>query len=118
MKPLQIACLATVGLLAGAAMLQAETEESKPACGAGSSASCALQASATNAPAAAAKAQTTCPVMKGNPINPKLFVDQDGKRIYVCCSGCITPVKKNFAKYAKQLEAEGVVLEAANPAAR
>lgn len=116
MKPLQIACLATVGLFAGAAMLQAETEESKPACGAASPAACALQAPATNAPAATAKAQTTCPVMKGNPINQKLFVDQDGKRIYVCCSGCIGPVKKNFAKYAKQLESEGVVLEAAKPA--
>lgn len=118
MKHLQIACFATAGLLAGAVMLQAETEESKPGCCLGSPDACSLQAPATNAPVAAAKAQTTCPVMKGNPIDKKLFVDQDGKRIYVCCSGCIGPVKKNFAKYVKQIEAEGIALEAAKPVAQ
>ncbi|HUT37359.1 MAG TPA: hypothetical protein VNE39_28005, partial [Planctomycetota bacterium] len=29
--------------------------------------------------------QTTCPVMGGK-IDRKLFVDYEGKRIYVCCS--------------------------------
>jgi YHS domain-containing protein len=59
------------------------------------------------------KAQTTCPVMKGNPINKKFFVDVEGKRIYVCCPGCIDPIKKEPAKYIKILEDEGVVLPAA-----
>jgi len=64
------------------------------------------------APAAAGvvKQQTLCPV-QGGPINKDLFVDQDGKRIYVCCQGCIDQVKNDFAKYAKKLEDTGVVLE-------
>ena len=59
----------------------------------------------------AGKPQTTCPVLKGNPINPKLYVDADGYRIYVCCSGCVGAVKADPAKYIKQMQAEGVDLE-------
>ena len=61
-------------------------------------------------PAAAAdegKPQTVCPVMGGK-INPKLYADVDGKRIYVCCQGCIPAIKKDPAKYTKKLEAAGV----------
>ncbi|MDT8390854.1 MAG: hypothetical protein RRC34_10145 [Lentisphaeria bacterium] len=50
--------------------------------------------------------QTTCPVMAGK-INKKLYVDHDGQRIYVCCQGCIAPLRKDFAKYAKKIEAAG-----------
>jgi len=53
--------------------------------------------------------QTTCPVMGGE-INQDLSVDHDGKRIYVCCPGCIDAVKKDPGKYIKQLEAEGITL--------
>lgn len=59
------------------------------------------------------KAQTTCPVMKGNKINKKFLVDVEGKRIYVCCPGCFDPIKKEPAKYIKMLEDEGVVLPSA-----
>ena len=70
-------------------------------------------ASTTNAVVKAeTKAQTTCPVM-GGPVNKKLFVDADGKRIYLCCKGCIAPVKKEPKKYIAELEAEGVTLEKA-----
>ncbi len=62
----------------------------------------------------AGKAQTTCPVMKGNPINKELFVDVEGKRIYICCKGCDATIKKDPKKYIAQLEAEGVVLEDAS----
>lgn len=55
--------------------------------------------------------QTTCPVMKGSPVNPKLYVDADGYRIYVCCGGCVKAVKADPAKYIAQLKAEGVELE-------
>lgn len=55
------------------------------------------------------KLQTTCPVMGGR-INKKLFVDYQGKRIYVCCSGCIKKLKDNPEKYIKKLEEAGVVL--------
>ena len=60
--------------------------------------------------AKAVKYQETCPVMKGEKINKKLFVDYEGKRIYVCCGGCIRTVKKDPAKYVKEMEAEGITL--------
>lgn len=65
----------------------------------------------------AGKPQTTCPVMGGNVDKNSKYVDVDGKRIYVCCNGCVAEVKKDPAKYIKQLEASGVVLEKA-PAAK
>ncbi len=56
-------------------------------------------------------AQTTCPVMGGK-INKNLYVEHEGKRIYVCCKGCIDAVTKSPAKYIEKLEKEGVTLEA------
>lgn len=65
------------------------------------------------------KVQENCPIT-GKPIDKKLFVDQDGKRIYVCCTRCPDAVKKDFPKYAKQLEDQGIDLtipkEAPKPA--
>ena len=57
------------------------------------------------------KPQTTCPVMKGNKINPKMYVDAGGYRIYVCCGGCLGKVKADPEKYIKQIKAAGVDLE-------
>lgn len=57
------------------------------------------------------KPQTTCPVMKGSPVNKSLYVDAEGYRIYVCCGGCLGAVKADPAKYIAQLKAEGVELE-------
>jgi YHS domain-containing protein len=54
--------------------------------------------------------QTTCPVMGGK-INTDLYVDYDGKRIFVCCKGCVSKVAKDAEKYARKLEGSGVVLE-------
>jgi hypothetical protein len=59
-----------------------------------------------------AKVQTTCPVM-GGAIDKALYVDHDGKRIYVCCKGCIGAIQKDPAKFIKKLEAEGVTIEVA-----
>lgn len=56
--------------------------------------------------------QTRCPVMDGT-INKSLFVEYEGKRIYVCCKKCIETVKKDPAKYIRELEASGVKLEKA-----
>ena len=53
--------------------------------------------------------QTTCPVMDGK-IDNNLYVDADGKRIYVCCAGCIEKVKADPQKYIKQLEDKGITL--------
>ncbi len=60
------------------------------------------------------KFQTTCPVM-GGVVDKKLFVDAEGKRIYLCCEGCIAPVKKDPKKYIAKLEADGVTLEKTPP---
>ena len=54
------------------------------------------------------KSQTTCPVMKGNPVNPSLHVDVEGYRIYVCCGGCVASVKADPAKYIQQMKSEGI----------
>jgi len=56
------------------------------------------------------KPQTTCPV-QGDAIDKSLFVDYQGKRIYVCCSGCIDAVKKDPEKYIKKLESMGQGVE-------
>lgn len=69
----------------------------------------AVAPAATTAPA---KAQATCPVMGGK-IDKALFCDVEGKRIYVCCAGCIKSIKKDPAKYIKILEDQGVTLEKA-----
>jgi YHS domain-containing protein len=70
------------------------------------------------APAAQpAKLQTTCPVMGGE-INRNLYVDYEGKRIYVCCKTCLGTLQKDPAKYIKKLEDSGVTvatLQAACP---
>ena len=53
------------------------------------------------------KPQTVCPVMGGK-VNKDLYVDAQGKRIYVCCGGCIGAVKKDPAKYIEKLHQQGV----------
>ena len=65
---------------------------------------------ATGKAKAALVPQTTCPVMGGK-INKKLFVDYQGKRIYVCCPGCTAALAKDPAKYIKKLEAMGQSVE-------
>ena len=66
-------------------------------------------AEAIQAPAKAIKLQTTCPVM-GGAIDKNQYVDHDGKRVYICCKGCETPLKKDPAKYIRKLEADGVTV--------
>ncbi|VGO21446.1 hypothetical protein [Pontiella sulfatireligans] len=59
------------------------------------------------------KKQTICPVMRSQPIDKDKYIDVKGKRVYVCCSGCINQVKANPDKYIKRLEDQGVVFEKA-----
>ncbi|MCX5677428.1 MAG: YHS domain-containing protein [Planctomycetota bacterium] len=72
-------------------------------------------------------AQKLCPVT-GEPINPKIFIDYDGRRIYFCCDMCPPMFKKDPEKYLKKLDeqmksgaaapgAGAKALEAAVPAA-
>jgi YHS domain-containing protein len=63
------------------------------------------------------KPQTTCPVM-GEPIDKNLYVDYNGKRIYVCCANCIDKVKKNPEKYIKKLEKMGQSVESIGDATK
>ncbi|MBI5833338.1 MAG: hypothetical protein HZB16_13655 [Armatimonadetes bacterium] len=42
----------------------------------------------------------TCPVMKGRAVNPDLFVEYKGKKIYVCCRKCLAEVQAHPEKYA------------------
>ena len=85
MKSLSLAilALALVGLAAGPAFAEGETEVKK---------------------------QTTCPVM-GNPIDKQYFADYDGKRVYFCCPACIKAFNEDPDKYVKKLEDEGVTLD-------
>lgn len=72
---------------------------------------------APTAPAATApalKPQTICPVMN-EAINKKYFVDFEGKRIYLCCGSCVKTVKKDPARYVKELEAQGITLAKVPP---
>jgi len=58
----------------------------------------------------ATKKQITCPVMGGK-INEAQYADVQGKRIYVCCVGCVAKIKADPGKYIKKLEAEGITLD-------
>jgi len=58
------------------------------------------------------KTQTVCPVLGGN-IDPKVYVDYQGKRLYFCCQGCDAEFKKDPEKYMKKLQDQGITLEKA-----
>lgn len=51
--------------------------------------------------------QTTCPVMGGQ-IDKSLYVEHEGKRVYVCCPGCLKTVKADPQTYLDKLTAMGV----------
>ena len=59
-------------------------------------------------------AQKLCPVM-GNPINPEIYLDYQGRRIYFCCPMCPETFKKDPEKYLKKLDEQmkGTVPQAA-----
>ncbi len=52
---------------------------------------------------AVAIAQTTCPVMEGNPINKDIFVEYEGKKVYFCCAGCPEAFLAAPEKYVAKL---------------
>ena len=60
----------------------------------------AMQMGESAGAAAAAIAQKTCPVT-GDPIDPKVYIDYNERRVYFCCSACETTFKKDPAKYLK-----------------
>ena len=50
--------------------------------------------------------QKTCPVT-GDPVDKKVFVDYQGKRIYFCCASCKTSFAKDPEKYLKKIPDNG-----------
>jgi YHS domain-containing protein len=46
--------------------------------------------------------QTICPVM-GNPIDPAVFVEYKGKKVYFCCRGCDQKFQEDPEKYLAKL---------------
>ena len=58
------------------------------------------------------KTQAQCPVMDA-PVRKDLHVDAGGRRLYVCCAGCVEPAKKDAEKYIAQMEAAGIALDPA-----
>ena len=51
----------------------------------------------------AAIEQKTCPVMEGNPIKTKYFVEYKGKKVYFCCPGCDKKFLENPEQYIAKL---------------
>ncbi len=48
------------------------------------------------------KPQVNCPIM-GGAVNRELYVDHEGKRIYVCCPPCLAAVRANPAAALEKL---------------
>jgi len=46
---------------------------------------------------------TVCPVMVGNKVDPQIFSDYEGKRVYFCCLNCKSDFEKNPQKYVGRL---------------
>jgi len=44
----------------------------------------------------------TCPVMGGK-VNPEIFTEYKGQKVYFCCPGCLPMFKKNPEKYVEKL---------------
>ncbi|MGB2754322.1 MAG: YHS domain-containing protein [Phycisphaerae bacterium] len=57
------------------------------------------------APSAAREeiAQKICPVM-GEPINPNIHADYEGRRIYFCCTSCLKAFEKDPEKYIAKVD--------------
>ena len=60
------------------------------------------------------KPQTHCPVMGGE-INPEIFTDHNGLRIYFCCAGCDGDFNADPEKYLEQMADEGIEPEQVEP---
>lgn len=63
----------------------------------------AAKADAKDKKATTEIAQKTCPVMLGKKINPALFVEHDGLKVYLCCKDCVEKFKKEPAKYIAEV---------------
>ncbi len=53
--------------------------------------------------------QTACPIT-GKGINKEIYVDHEGKRIYLCCPGCKEKAAADAVKIISRLQGEGIKL--------
>ncbi|MFH1699698.1 MAG: hypothetical protein ABIE07_03840 [Candidatus Zixiibacteriota bacterium] len=56
------------------------------------------------------KKQTNCPVMGGK-INPEIYTDIQGQRVYHCCPMCSKSLKEDPDKYFKKAAEENILFE-------
>lgn len=49
--------------------------------------------------------QKTCPVM-GHPVNPEIFVEHEGRKVYFCCRQCIPEFEADPDRFLAQLDRE------------
>jgi YHS domain-containing protein len=61
-------------------------------------------AAPASAPSTSGISQKKCPVCGGEAIDPTVFVEYKGKKVYFCCSHCKEPFEKNPDKYAASIE--------------
>ena len=55
-----------------------------------------------------AGANKLCPILTEEKVNPSLYVEYQGKKIYVCCKKCLKRVQENpAAAYAKAYPEQG-----------
>ena len=106
-------CLAVVGALAtilwAVGCSRAETGEAGPTPVAVGQAPAMQPLEASGAAPVTAEAtepliaQKTCPVM-GGPIDPNIYLDYQGRRVYFCCQGCQAEFNKNPDEYMRKLD--------------
>ena len=48
---------------------------------------------------------TMCPVLTDEPIDPEVYTDYQGRRVYLCCRRCLAMFEKDPEKYAVNLPA-------------
>jgi hypothetical protein len=100
----RIAVSVLLGMLVAGLLAAAAT--AGPGCSKSCATSCSVGKKAEAPKAEMLKEQTTCPVM-GGPIDKSLYVDVNGKRVYVCCQGCMDAVKADPDKYLARIGARG-----------
>ena len=99
MKAVRLAIVLTVVVLAAGLFIGGCKKIEKPATPPGGAAATQI-------------AQKTCPVMEG-PIDPKVFTEYKGRRIYFCCQACVAKFKTDPEKYIAKVDEE---LKGAAPA--
>jgi YHS domain-containing protein len=67
-------------------------------------------AQAPFAPARAGQPQTLCPIT-GEKIDPAVYTESGGYRVYFCCKDCIGKFQKDPSAYIRKMKEQGIALE-------